>query len=311
MRRLQLLLLAVVTLAATADIAWAGLRHFDIDVQAYGLIFALAAGCGLGGIFYDRVRKDERLAAMLFGAAFLLGMSASFSLLNYLLLTVAGPRIDQPLAAIDRALGFDWPATMAMMAHYPIANAALQLIYLSVLPQIALLLILTGLFGRFESIYTFVLAVALGAAISIAVWTIAPSFGAFSVFSLPENVADHLALALDHRYARELVTLLANGPGHISPQDAKGLIGFPSYHAAMAAMAAWQAWKIPASRWPFAILNALVLVATPIQGGHHLVDVIAGLGVAWISIRASGTAAHFCLRMRTPLAVQALRSKPT
>jgi len=288
MRRLQLLLLGIVAFAAGADILWAGLRHFDIDVGAYGLIAVLAAACATGGIFYDRVRNDARLAAMLFGAAFLLGMSASFSLLNYLLLTVAGPRIDQPLAAIDRALGFDWPATMTMMVHYPVADAAFQLIYLSVLPQVALLLILTGIFGRFEKIYDFSLAVALGAAISIAVWTIAPSFGAFSVYALPGDVSNHLALALDHRYAQQLVALLTQGPGRISPQDAKGLIGFPSYHAALAMIAAWQAWSMRAVRWPFAALNAVVLIATPIQGGHHIIDVIAGLGVAAVSIAAAG-----------------------
>jgi len=310
MRRLQFLLLAIVVFAAGADALWACLRHFDIDTRAYGLIAMLAAACAIGGVFYDRIRKDECLAAMLFGAAFLLGMSASFSLLNFLLLTVAGPRIDQPLAAIDRALGFDWPATMALMVHYPIVNAIFQLFYLSVLPQIALLLILTGIFGRFETIYDFSIAVALGAAISIGVWTMAPSFGAFSVYALPHNIANHLALALDHRYAQQLIALLTQGPGHISPDDAKGLIGFPSYHAALAAIAAWQAWGIRAARWPFAAVNAVVLVATPVQGGHHVVDVIAGLGVAAISIALAHAICRVASRTRWSRAAPALVPTP-
>ena len=31
-------------------------------------------------------------------------------------------------------------------------------------------------------------------------------------------------------------------------------------------------------------LNVVVLVATPIQGGHHVVDVLAGFGVAAIGV---------------------------
>jgi len=31
-------------------------------------------------------------------------------------------------------------------------------------------------------------------------------------------------------------------------------------------------------------LNFVVLVATPIQGGHHVVDVLAGFGVAVIAV---------------------------
>jgi membrane-associated phospholipid phosphatase len=39
--------------------------------------------------------------------------------------------------------------------------------------------------------------------------------------------------------------------------------------------------------WPVAAVDAIVLVATPIQGGHHLVDVIAGSGVAVLAIAAA------------------------
>jgi hypothetical protein len=258
------------------------------------LIALLATVSAAGGVFYERVRKDERLAAMLTGTAFLLAISASLSLLNYLLLTVAGARIDDALAAADRAMGVDWPAMMAFMAHYPLTNAVMQLVYLSVLPQIALVLIAIGLIGKPERIYALCLSVALGAAISIAVWTVAPSFGAFSVYP----ATDHIAVALDGRYAKDLVALLAHGPGHISPGGAKGLIGFPSYHAALALIVTWHARKLPVIRWVTLALNAVVLVATPIQGGHHVIDVVAGVGVAALAVALSDAA----LRLANSLA---------
>ncbi len=300
--RLHLLLFAIVAAAAAADVAWG--HAFDIDAGAYGLLALLAAALAAGGLFYAHIRKDERLAAMLLGTGFLIGMSASFSVLNYLLLTVAGPRIDAPLAAIDRAMGVDWPALMAFVAHYPVANMILQLVYISVLPQIALLVVALGFKGKPEQIYALCLSVAAGAAISIGVWTLAPSFGAFSVYDLPPKVASHLVLALDGHYAKELIHLLATGPGHIAPSAAQGLIGFPSYHAVMALLVAWHARQLPVVRWIALGLNAAVLIATPIQGGHHVIDVLAGFAVAVLAIGLAQLALRWAAERQFALKIE-------
>jgi len=278
------MLFGIVVSAATVDALWVQAGHFDIDRPGFAGIAALSVILAAAGLFYERVRKEERLAAMLIGTSFLLAMSASFSLLNYLLLTVAGHRIDAPLAALDRALGVDWPAMMMAMSHHPVIAALLQLAYISVLPQVALLVALLGWSGKHENIYALCLALSAGAAISIFLWTLAPSFGAFSVYALPADISRRLPLALDAQYARDLISLLAHGPGHISPTSAKGLIGFPSFHAVMAMFVVWYAREISYVRLFALVLNIVVLVATPIQGGHHVVDVLAGFAVAAIGV---------------------------
>lgn len=282
--RLQFILFGIVASVATVDAVWVRAGHFDIDGLGFAGIAALSVILAAAGLFYERVRKEERLAAMLIGTSFLLGMSASFSLLNYLLLTVAGHRVDLALAALDRALGVDWPAMMIAMSRHPVVNALLQLAYISVLPQVALLVAILGWRGKPEHIYAFCLALTAGAAISISIWTISPSFGAFSVYALPADVSRHMPLALDAQYARDLISLLAHGPGHISPTSAKGLIGFPSFHAVMAMFVVWYARELSYVRWFALALNIAVLVATPIQGGHHVVDVLAGFGVAAVGV---------------------------
>ena len=282
--RLQFILFGIVASVATVDAVWVRAGHFDIDGLGFAGIAALSVILAAAGLFYERVRKEERLAAMLIGTSFLLGMSASFSLLNYLLLTVVGHRVDLALAALDRALGVDWPAMMIAMSRHPVFNALLQLTYISVLPQVALLVAILGWRGKPENIYAFCLALTAGAAISISIWTISPSFGAFSVYALPADVSRHMPLALDAQYARDLISLLAHGPGHISPTSAKGLIGFPSFHAVMAMFVVWYARELSYVRWFALALNIAVLVATPIQGGHHVVDVLAGFGVAAVGV---------------------------
>jgi len=293
--RLQFILFGIVAAIATVDVLWVSGGHFDVDAPGFGAIALLSAIFAGAGVYYERVRREERLAAMLVGTSFLIAMSASFSLLNYLLLTVAGARIDIPLAALDRALGVDWPALMRLTAQHPLIALGLQLSYISVLPQVAVLVALLGWRGRHESIYGYCIALAAGAAISISIWVVAPSFGAFSVYALPANVSHHLALALDSDYAKDLVALLAHGPGHVSPTAAKGLIGFPSFHAVMAMLVVWYARQLSYVRWFALGLNCIVLIATPIEGGHHVVDVLAGFAVAaaavlfadWIVRRAA------------------------
>jgi hypothetical protein len=266
------------------DLAWASLVHFDIDYLAYAKLGAMALALFMGGTFYRTKRPDPALAAMLLGTSFLIVFSAAASMLNYFLLTVAGPRIDLLLAAADRALGFDWYRTMLVMAHHPFLNGIFFYVYNLILPEIALVLIALAWCGKVQSVYRFCLAIALGALIAIAIWAVAPSVGAASVYTLPPAIARHLTLAVTGDYGRALVALLHNGPGTISPADLRGLIAFPSYHGILALILIWYAREVRWLRWPVLAINAVVLICTPIQGGHHLVDVLASFPVTALTL---------------------------
>ena len=276
---LPALLLALVAALAALDVIWVCYAHVQLDVAAY-LRLSLMAVALLGGArLYQTMRPDPRLAAMLFGTGFLCAFSMGASIFNYLLLPHAGTRMDETLAALDRALGFDWPRAMAWMAHHPRLNGAAYFAYGSMLPQVAVLTVALAT-TQPHRVYHFVAALALGAMTCIGLWCLAPSFGAFSVY----GDVPHMTLALDSSYARELVRLLKDGPGQISPADTKGLIGFPSYHAVMALLVIFHAWRLSWLRLPALVLNAGVIFATPIQGGHHVMDVIGAVPVALLAI---------------------------
>jgi hypothetical protein len=232
------------------------------------------------GHFYQTRRKEPSIAAMLIGASFLCAFSAAASMLNYFLLTLHGPRIDAELAAADRALGFDWVGMMTVMAVHPRLNTLLSLTYNIVLPEIALLVVVLGWSGEAQKIYRFCLAIALGALVCIFIWALTPSLGAMSVYHLPPAIAHAVAASVDDAYGNALVAMLQNGPGFISPSDIRGLIGFPSYHGVLALIAICYARNLPHLFWPLLALNILVLVATPMQGGHHVMDVLASFPVA-------------------------------
>jgi hypothetical protein len=279
---LQTLLFSIVILTLGTDIAWARVVSFDLDLPAYLALGIIAAAVGAGSLFYAYLRKDEKLNAMLFGTFFLIAFSASFSVLNYFLLTIAGPRIDQELASIDKMAGIDWLALMRFAELHPLANRVLNLAYISTLPQIAILVNCLGLCGRPNEIYKLCLSIALGAAMTIAIWTLTPSFGAFSLY--PISGTPQFVLAVDSAYARDLLNLLAHGPSRVSPFEVKGLIAFPSFHTVLAIFVTWYAWNIKFLRGLALALNLLVLMSIPIQGGHHVIDIAGGLVVAMLAI---------------------------
>ncbi|HZP10266.1 phosphatase PAP2 family protein [Methyloceanibacter sp.] len=289
-------------LALVVDSTWASLASFDIDGPAYLLVGAAAAACATGSLFYGSFRRDEKLHAMLFGTFFLIAFAASFGVLNYLLLTVAGPRIDQELASIDRMLGIDWPALLRFAEQHPTANLLLFLVYASSLAQTAVLVNALGLCGRPNDIYAFCLSLAIGAAVTIGIWTVAPSFGAFTVY--PIGSSPPVPLMADAAYARDLLELAANGPGRISPLEVKGLVAFPSFHTVLALLIAWYAWPLKWLRWPAIGLNALVILSIPIQGGHHIIDIAGGFVVAVFAIAVTSWASRHILSRRHSVPVR-------
>ena len=65
---------------------------------------------------------------------------------------------------------------------------------------------------------------------------------------------------------------------HLDLLDLGGIVTFPSFHAASAMLYAWALWPL---RWmrPIALLvNGTMLAATPLNGGHYFIDVIARRG---------------------------------
>jgi hypothetical protein len=60
---------------------------------------------------------------MLGCAAFMIVFAAGASLASYLLVTIAGPRIDGLLAEADAVVGFNWPSTIAPAGRSAPADA--------------------------------------------------------------------------------------------------------------------------------------------------------------------------------------------
>jgi len=297
-RVLKRALFAVAAMSLAIDAAWISLVHFDIELVNYLTIAAAAPLFMVGSAFYSRARNDEALSTLFAAAAFFVTFPPACNLLSYLILTVAGTRIDLQLAHLDHEIGFNWLSLMAFAADHRVATELLRYAYLSVIPQTLVIPFVLGWKKELADIYGLCLSIAIGAAITLTVWGFHPSFGAFSISHLPNKTAAGLGLALDTDYGAALAHMLQNGPGHISPAELRGIIGFPSYHTLQAVVLTWYARHIPYVRWLSLVLNTAVLIAVPIHGGHHLVDLFGGLAVSAAAIATTEALIAYARRQK-------------
>jgi membrane-associated phospholipid phosphatase len=85
-----------------------------------------------------------------------------------------------------------------------------------------------------------------------------------------------------------------------------GIVTFPSFHAASAVLYAWALWPV---RWmrPIVVLAfTAMLAATPINGGHYLIDIIAGTAIAILAIAAARRAGRLVAKWQVRIADGAL-----
>ncbi len=245
--------------------------------------YVATLGLAAIGGYVRQVKAAPRIALALVGAAIFTGFTAVSSIFIFALFPLPNPLIDPALIQADAVLGYHWPTAVAWLAQYPGFAAVLGYIYHSSLVQILLTIVLLAALSREIALHRFLLVGIITLIIAVAIWWVIPSVGPSAFQSIPE--ADRLATGLyfDPTYGQHLKNLVEVGPRQISPEVITGVVAFPSYHMIMALMVVWF------SRGTFAFLpltavNTAMVPATLTHGGHHLVDLLAGLAVFALSV---------------------------
>ena len=146
-------------------------------------------------------------------------------------------------------------------------------------------MLLLGFTGRLAWLRVFMLAFVLAALLTIALSALAPAEGVW----LHDGIrgANPALLPVSHTSWPVFLGLRDGSVRVLMAMGAEGIITFPSLHAALAVILIAGFWPVPAARWPAAALNTLMLAATPIDGSHYFVDVVAGVAVAVVSLLAA------------------------
>jgi PAP2 superfamily len=252
-------------------------KGIGIDIVGYLAPLGLGVSAIFIGQFYRTTRLDHGISLALTATGTFILFTLVGSIFNYCLLPLRFPRVDTYFLELDAMFGFHWPWFATEISHYPIFSAILGIVYFSSLPQLILVILTLGFSKKVTQLHTFLLTGVIGALLTFIIWSFFPSFGATSIHDLPKEVLGRMPIAVNPQYGQELVRLGIEGTKHISPANVLGLIGFPSFHTVMALMSVVFLRQIKIA-WPIClIINAIMIPAIIVQGGHHLSDLLGGL----------------------------------
>lgn len=258
------------------------------DLLMQDMPVLLMFGVFLGASFYA-LRRTVILSAapprplvtamhLLEGLFFLHITWLNLRLLNHLTMLIPFPYVDEMLMNWDRAMGFDWLAIFTFSHDNPTLLALMDGCYSSLtgVSVVALLtLIILGHLDRARFFietffYTALACIIVGVAFpaKAAVMFLIPDIAAYPNFSEMPGIlhVPHMERLRDTTAASVL----------LDPLVLPGLVAFPSFHTASGVLiivSFWRTWLF----LPALAYSLIMIAATPIFGGHYLVDLLSGV----------------------------------
>jgi membrane-associated phospholipid phosphatase len=188
-----------------------------------------------------------------------------------------GGYVDATLVRADAMLGFHWPAWYDFVATHPRAQTLGRAAYLSIFVTPALLIGQFARARRTADARRFLAAFWTAAVLTLAIARLLPVRGPLAAMA-----AERLPyMPVSGLYQADLPPELRLHELHrVDLMALHGLVGAPSFHTASAVLYVAIGWRCRRLRWPILALNAAMLLATPVEGTHYLVDMLMGAGVA-------------------------------
>jgi membrane-associated phospholipid phosphatase len=218
------------------------------------------------GTFYRQSGRSAPLARLCLAIAHSLALAYVFQLSTYVVSASEVPLRSDALTRADALLGFSWTAWTAWVHTHPVLWTCFHIIH--PLHFAAMTLAVTVL----------ALTTERGALRLLRAFTFAFMVSAFALAVVPALTNTPGALSNTLRVALRGGTFRVLDFSHTA-----GLISFPSMHAAMAVLAAAALWPYRALRVPVMALAVTLCIGAISEGGHYLVDILAGAPLGWIA----------------------------
>lgn len=294
------MIVAIVTIGfAVADVIWSRNSDISLDPRSWGefaKVMAMLAVVFLAMRTVERRLSEDRsrpgrlisysaesIKSLAANAFLLIPIGFASIYFMYLAADTDRPLMDETLAAIDAGIGFNWLSFLELTNSHPAIASALVFAYHSVGPQIPLLIVLLAFTDRVR-LTEFMATMAVSSAFTAAAMSLVPAAGAYAYFQPVAADFSNFTAKAGVWHLAELTRLRGDEPVGLLVSQAEGLVTFPSYHTALGIMMTYALRKLPLVAWPVGVLNAMMLVSTLPEGGHHLIDVFAGAAVGALTI---------------------------
>ena len=266
---------------------------------------------GAAILFYRRVRVRPNFAASCAALIHALVFSAAGSILSYLLARRGGSFWDDRLTQWDHALGFDWLAYVRFVDSHAWLTLVYKVAYGSLIPQMILVILTLGFSGKLDQLRAVMLAAIVSGTVTVLLSPLFPALSNYVHLGLGPEEFRHVDPFAGYVHLADMEALRHGTMTVLHLSKMQGIITFPSYHAALALVMLWGFWisRVRIVRWAGAALALTTIAATPVDGGHYLVDVLAGLAIAAASILAARRMIFFTLRLPSLRASSSRRSR--
>jgi len=215
----------------------------------------------------------------------LIGLMSLLCALGAIMLSASQmPLADPWLARADAAIGFDWFAMVRFLQTHDTVLSAAEYLYHALSWQPGLIILLLVVTGQRDRCWILLTAWGVALMITLAIWPFAPAMSAFPHYGVPRSALPHMVSPLPWAVPDVIRPIRAGTLRSINLDTLIGLVSFPSFHAAGATILGWAMLRTRLLWLPFALLNVGVIVSALVGGGHYLVDLIAGCGVACLAI---------------------------
>lgn len=280
---LNRLVWAVIAACAVVDAVWMAAEGLTADFSG---TFPFAVGisvCALISVVYGYIRRDGAIWLLSQVAAQLMLSTPVLGALSYLAARTALPLTDSRLIALDRLLFFDWRDYIAWVNTHPWLADLLTLSYTSAGPQMLIILMVLFCYKQTLHIQRFTVLFIIGSLVTIVLANLMPATAGYIHYDIDIGLYPNLHPAAERAHEAVLFGMRDHSMT-IFTFPVKGIVTFPSFHSTVAVLLIYASWPVRWMRIPSVPLNALVLMSTPVDGGHYLVDVIGGIAIAMIAI---------------------------
>jgi hypothetical protein len=205
------------------------------------------------------------------------------ALASYPVSAMTSGYVDTGLERADAILHFDWLAWYGLVADHRSLQIVGTAFYQSIYASPAILLGWFAWTNKRAAARRFIAAFWVAAVLALVLFRFMPAVGPFaSLWHGPFPYMPDSALWMD-----EMIPELRLHVLHVIDLGAiRGLVSAPSFHTASAVLFIAAAWPYRTLRWPILTLNVAMLIATPVEGTHYLIDMILGAAVAGVALGA-------------------------
>ncbi len=282
-REISFTIVAIVVADLTAA------RFFSFDIEWASFVIPLTACVVLmcGGWFYRTIRPDIRLASALTATAQIVAFAAVGAPLSYLAAAAGLSLQDARFSAWDQYLGADWLGYLAFVSRHHQLHQILTIAYASFSVQTIATVLILGLSGQISRLGIFVKAFIATTLVTIAISALLPAEGPWLFHAVKTTAINGYTAPLSSTSWPAFFGLRAGIFTTLSGLNSEGIITFPSLHAALAVLFTMALWRTRGVKWILLVLNIAMILATPLEGSHYIVDVLAGMTIAlltWVAV---------------------------